>query len=462
MKKNLIWILLLTAGLLPTDKLSAQGIVDPQLQEVIRTAFQANKDLKVKSLEVDKAVLEADGVRSKKLPQVSANGLYGYSHSHGNLDLPTQQLPILNVGLFEGDTDFRMSSQIAYAGVSVRQVIFSGLQIPNGQKALQEKSKAQQYMMEASKENMAKEILASFDQLMLLDEVDKLITDSEKRLRKEQEKVNKAIANGLAIPYDRDKLKLALLELEEKKVELAGSRELLAKKIQQETGLSMEEVMNISYVLSPIYMSDLPNDVDKRSELKALEASAKAYDYLYKKEKGAALPLVFAFGSANYAQVFDSSLSIKDKPVVGDINLHTNHLRLSPSLMVGVGVKWDIFAGGERRNKVRQVQLDQAINETKRVDTQEKLSLLLDKNRVSYTNGNQKLKVGEQQVKVAENNLLMASKQYQAELIDVTELLATENDWYKVNLSYYSNILQQRLAAIELLHTSGKLLETLL
>lgn len=43
--------------------------------------------------------------------------------------------------------------------------------------------------------------------------------------------------NGLAIPYDRDKLKLALLELEAKKVEVEGNRDLLVKKNQTGDGL---------------------------------------------------------------------------------------------------------------------------------------------------------------------------------------------------------------------------------
>ena len=181
--------------------------------------------------------------------------------------------------------------------MSVKQIIFSGLQIPNGIKALQEKAAAQQYLESASRETLSKDIIASFDQLMLLDEVDKLIVDSEKRLKKEQEKVNKAIQNGLAIPYDRDKLKLALLELEEKKVELSGNRDLLCQKIEQETGVSFQEVGGIHYGLKPIFLSELPRDVEQRSELKALDASSKAYEYLYKKEKGGALPAVFAFGS---------------------------------------------------------------------------------------------------------------------------------------------------------------------
>ncbi|WP_336830512.1 TolC family protein [Sphingobacterium multivorum] len=461
MNKRLCLGLLTLASVMFINKLHAQSLIDPSVKDIIQKAFQTNKELKLKAYEVDKARLEADGVKANRLPQVSALGLYGYVHSNGSIDIPTVNIPLLNLGLFEGATGFSMHGQAAYAGVSVKQIIFSGLQIPNGIKALQEKAAAQQYLESASRETLSKDIIASFDQLMLLDEVDKLIVDSEKRLKKEQEKVNKAIQNGLAIPYDRDKLKLALLELEEKKVELSGNRDLLCQKIEQETGVSFQEVGGIHYGLKPIFLSELPRDVEQRSELKALDASSKAYEYLYKKEKGGALPAVFAFGSANYLNVFNSKLTVKDQPLFGTVNLPLNSIKGSPNVMVGVGVKWDLYTGGEHHNKIKQVKLDQHINTTKREDTQEKLNLLLSKNTVTYTTGNQKLKVGEQQLKVAENNLSMAVKQYQAGLIDVTELLAAENDWYKVNLGYFNNVLQQRTAAVELLHTSGKLLQTI-
>ncbi len=460
MRKKWVWIFILFSMIFHQTG-RTQSNIDPKVKEIIQQSFQTNKDLQLKNYEVDKANLEAEGVKSNKLPHVSATGLYGFMYNNGSLDIPTLNLPVLNLGLFEGATDFNLRSQAAYAGVSVKQVIFSGLQIPNGERALKEKARAQSYLAEAGKEGMAKEIATTFDQLMLLNEVDKLIEDSERRLKKEQAKVNSAIENGLAIPYDRDKLKLALLELEEKKVELTGNRALLVKKIQQETGLRTSAVEEVGYDLSPIYLSDVPAGVEERSELKALGASSKAYEYLYKKEKGASLPTVFAFGSASYLNLHNTSLTIKDRPVVGDIDLSTNYLKGRPNFMVGVGVRWDIFNGGEHRNKVKQVQLDQTINEMKLLDATEKLNLLLDKNKVSYTTANQKLKVGSQQIKVAENNLQIASKQYEAGLIDVTELLATENEWYKVNLNFYSHVLQQRAVALELLHTSGKLLQTL-
>ena len=459
--KKISWFVLVLAFVLLWNFVRGQGIIDPQVKAVIQESFRNNNTLKLKSLDVDKSTLEAEGVRSNKLPHVSATGVYGYMNATGGLDLPTLDIPLLNMALFEGVSDFKMSSQFVRAGVSVRQAIFTGLQIPNAEKALQEKTNAQRLLVDASKETIAKDVIASFDQVMLLDQVDKLIIDSEKRLLKEQLKVNKAIDNGLAIPYDRDKLKLAILELEEKKIELKGNRILLIEKISQDTGVSLDEVERIVYELSPILIDDLPADVSERAELKALDASGKAYEYLYKKERGSYLPTVFAFGSASYFNMFNSNLTLKDKPLVGDIDMKSNSLKLRPNLMIGVGVKWDIFTGGERKNKIQQVKIEQLINETKKHEAEEKLSLLLSKNRVQYDTNNQKIKVGNQQLKVAENNLDIAARQYAAGLIDITEFLASENDWYKVNLAYYSNVIQQRFAAMELLHTSGRLLHTI-
>src|SRR5690606_20917135 len=133
---------------------------------------------------------------------------------------------------------------------------FSGLQITNGQKALEQKQKALSLMTEAGYDQLAQEVITSFDQLMLLKEVDVLINDSEKRLNKEHLKVVKAIENGVAIPYDRDKIKLAMLELESKRAEIQSNRELLYYKLEELTGLPMEELQAVSYPLQEILLAE--------------------------------------------------------------------------------------------------------------------------------------------------------------------------------------------------------------
>lgn len=427
----------------------------------VEQAVRHNKGMQNAYLENQKVALEREEVKGKFLPTVSLHGGYGYLNSSVDLDLPTHHLPITGFNLFEGSQRSNLSTQVALAGVTAKQVIFSGLQITNGQKALEQKFIAQSLMQEAGRDQIAQEVLFSFDQLMLLREVDVLIADSEKRLNKEHQKVVKAIDNGLAIPYDRDKLKLAMLELENKKAEVESNRELLYYKLQELTRLDKAELETVVYPLTEIVLALDEATVMNRKELQALEASQKAYDFALKKEKGGKLPLVFAFGSVSYLNAFDSHFTLKDIGQVGDVKMKTNHLQLAPNYAVGIGMKWNVFEGKTHKSAIERAKLDIQINENKLEDTKEKLSLLQRKTRADYELGLKKIGVNQQQVAIAKNNLHLASRQFEEGLSDVTERLEAENEFYKQSLGYYSQILNQRNAVTELLKANGNLYDTI-
>ncbi len=440
------------------NSMLAQSLVDHQLKEPILQAIQTNYELLNQSIEIQKTRTSAESIKSKLLPEVSANFAYTYFNTSGLLDLPTVTLPIVGLDVFQGNQNFSQSGHLGHLGVMGKQIIFSGLQIPNAVKAVEEKANAQSYLLEAGKEGIARDVVFAFDQLMLLVEVEKLIHDTERRLDKENEKVKKAIANGLAIPYDRDKIKLALLELESKKVEVDGGRRLLYQHLQQMTHLPLEQLQQITYQLTMIDVLADGLDSSQRKELKALDASSNAYEFLYKKVKGSALPQVFAFGTVGYTNLFKTKFKIDDMGDFGDVNLKGNQLALYPGLIVGIGAKWDIFKGNEHKHQLAEARFDLEMNQNKREDTEEKLALLLEKNKVNFETALKKIKVAEQQVQIASNTMRLATKQYQEGLINVTERLEAENDYYKSSLGYYSQIVEQRKAALELLHASGTLL----
>lgn len=441
---------------LHAQSLDLGGFKNPVEQAVLH-----NKTIINAQLENQKVALDREKVKGKFLPTVSANAMYGYLNSTADVDLPTKQLPVLGTPIFDGSQKMNLSTQIGMAGVTATQVIFSGFQITNGQKALEQKFKAQSLLTEAGYDQLAQEIIHSFDQLMLLKEVDLLIDDSEKRLNKEHEKVVKGIENGFAIPYDRDKIKLAMLELESKKAEVQSNRELLLFKLEELTGLSQEELRQVTYQLNELSLNLDQATQMNRKELQALEASSKAYDYVLKKEKGAKLPQVFAFGNVSYLNAFGTDLTLKDVPHLGDVKFESNHLRMAPNFAVGVGMKWTIFEGKAHKTSVEKAKLDLQINENKLADTKEKLSLLQKKTEVDYQLALKKTKVNEQQVAIAKNNLHLASRQFEEGLADVTERLESENEFYKQSLNYYNQILNQRLAATELLKANGNLYQTI-
>lgn len=459
MMKKIQRFLFMGSCMLFIPLLQAQSLVEEVLLNPIHQAVRENADLEIQHKKNEMTHLDIKNVKAKRLPQVSAFGGYGYLYSRLNNEFPTHYLPVTGTPLLEDPLISSFQTQVLAAGVSARQVIFTGLQISNGIKALEEKRKAEEYLMEAGKEEIVKEVVTSFDQMMLLNEVEKLIDDSEKRLEKEHQKVLKAIENGLAVPYDRDKLRLALLELEEKKVELAGNREVLYDKLQYLTAMSLSDLQMVMYELKPFLLNQENRNSEKRLEIKALESGKKAKEYAYKKEKGTYWPTVFAFGNLSYVNAFDAQLKLKDLPFAEDVNLKTEHIRLEPAAAVGIGLKWDIFKGGENSNKIKKAELDLEISETQLKDTREKLDLLVKKNQVDFNTAEKQIAVAEQQLKVAENNLNLARKQYAAGIVDLTERLAAENDFYKVNLNYYNQILTQRVKAIELLVSTGELWE---
>lgn len=440
-------------------QLLAQGFVEDLLKEPIQKALSHSAEVRIKEWNGDATQLEMEGVKGKKLPQISVTGGYGYLYSQLSPEFPTHYLPITGTAIFEDPLVSNFQTQVLLGSLSARQVIFAGNQINYGIKALQEKQNAERFLAEAEKEDVAKEVIKTFDQMMLLNEADKLIVDSEKRLQTEHQKVLKAIKNGLAIPYDRDKIKLALLELEEKRLEAQGNREVLLAKLEYLTGMNNEELRAITYQLKSFELNAIAENAENRIELKALEAGKKANEFAYKKEKGTHFPTIFAFGNLAYLDAFDSSLKFRDVPLAGDVKVRAEHIRLEPAAAVGVGLKWDLFKGGENNKNIKRAEIELQISETKLQDTREKLELLLFNNKASFHTAEQKVLVAEQRLRIAENNLRLATEQYQAGLVDLTERLASENEFYKINLNYYNQILNQRSTAVELLLATGELLD---
>ena len=434
-----------------------QQLIDPQLKLPVEKAIESSYNLKNKQLEVDKNNSKYDEIKGKQKPSLSAIALGSYLNSNGTIDIPTKSIDLISTELFAGNQRFNTSTGLFTIGINASQVIFSGLQIPNALNAIQEKSVALDYLKDAEKEVITKDILQTYDQLMLIQKVEELISNSAKRLDKEHLKVQKAIQNGLAIPYDREKIKLAMLELEARQVEVNGSRQLLYKKLETLTHLSIEDLQQIEYELTPIHIISAEYTLENKKELKALEHSIKAYEFLYKKEKGSHLPQVFAFANTNYTSIFGSRFKLKDVDLLGDVNLKMNQFTLFPNILIGIGAKWELLDGGQHKNRLAQAKTDILINENKLKDSQEKLHLLLSKNKIDYETSSEKLKVNHQQNTIATNNLEIASRRFQEGLIDVTERLAAENDFYKANLGYYSQIIDQRSKTYELLQTSGEL-----
>ena len=456
MKKRIFALLALP---LTVGVYSAQIVLPQQLRRPIEQALIRNKEIANKQLDLEKARLERQSVINKHLPRVQALGGYAYLNSELTVDVPTKQLPISGNEIFADKTKVKTNGHLLHGSVMASSVLYSGGQINNGAKALEERAAGDELMIETDRDNVVVDVVTSFDKLKYIAASEDLLADSERRLQKEEERVNRAIQNGLAVPFDRDKIKLARLDLESKRTQLEENKSLLYQKITYLTGLDRGEIQTVSYDLQPIIIDENLN-IENRQELDALKAYRRASEYNLKREKGTYLPQVLAVAGMSYTSLQNPSSDF-DIPYlpsqVPTIHGKLNELTLAPSFLAGVVMKWDIFNGNERKHKVEQATLSLRQVENRLEDSRDKLNLLLTQKRASYNTQWKQMDLAEQQETVSRNTLTLAGKQYALGLISVSQRLEAENDFVKAAQNKTETLTNQRRAAMEMAQAAGRL-----
>ena len=455
MKKILFLILFIIFHI---SHLIAQNNLSKIEIELIHKSLEKSYVLKKSIYELSIDSIERKVIRQNFIPTLELDAKYGYGASRINVDVPTVQLPITGIELFEGESRFDAQGQVFNTNLTAKALLFSGLQVNFGSKATEEKIKAKNFMLNAEKSDIIKDMIDTFDKIELLKQSEVVITKSEERLAKEKERVKTAIKNGLAIPYDRDKITAAELNLASNKIALYGNLSLLYLKLSMLTDVDISTLESYDYDLKPWTLQQNNKTFNERPELKALEASINAYDYLLKMKRNSFLPKIQALASLSYSNLFDANLETPySLPGGENVNLELNKFELLPTYFLGVGMQWELFSGLKHSNEAHIAHIEKNIVEEEKNEAEEKLELFAKKMQVDFEVKNQQLLFKKQEMEVANNNLNLAIKSYQEGLISITERLQAETDYQNASLSYHNFVAQQRMIAIDLLISTGSL-----
>lgn len=449
-----VLVFILSAGIV-----QAQIVMPSVLERPVNMALERSKEIRSKMMDLDAADLDRDIVKSMYLPRLNAMAGYAYTYNHLILDLPAVNLPVTGTELFTDKTTIDSRGNFFHGGLMAHSILYSGGQIPLGVKALEQKAKGDALLIESDKDSLVLEVLTGFDQLKLIEASEMLVEDSDYRLQKEAQRVERAIENGLAVPFDRDKIKLARLELETSRTELGEMKNLLFHKLIYLTGLSRQELEDIHYEPVPIVLDEYL-DVDQKQEIEALEAYRDAGHYLMEKEKGSLRPQAVAFAGTSYTGMFKGTADFHINnlpPGYGDPRLKLNQFSLAPNLTIGVGVKWQIYSGKERKRNIEKASIQVRQLENKLEDSRDKLGLLLLQKQTAYKTQWKYMDLAIQQEVVAKNALEMAGRQYSQGLISVTQRLEAENDFVKAGQKVTESLILQRRKALEAFMVTGKL-----
>lgn len=465
--KQMSRVILISALLFSTQHIYAQVNISEQAKRLTAAAIDKNYELNNSLLEADKTEQDIKSAKATYIPKVSAMGAYAYLKQdlEANISILPAGIPIPALALLEGDKSFGVKGQVGLAAVNAEMVLFSGMQAEYGAKALKEKKNAQQYMSQAQKNTITQDILETIDQIALLHQSKLLLDESQKRLNTENLRVTKAINNGLAIPYDRKRIEVAVYRLEAKKQEYEGKKELLFSKLSMLTGLSTQEIQNQTAGIVNLNPWKFPtsmnieDEAQNRSEIQALNSGSKAIDYQIKMQKAKFLPQVIALGSVSYSNIFNSEIStpIQLPGLPGNIGLQANKMEGFPNYIFGVGAKWQIFSGTQRSHELKKLNIEKDIIENRKKDVSEKLNLLLKKGKIEFRLAEKQMQLKSSEKTLSEQALDHAVKSYQQGLISISERIEAEVSFQQVQTEYVQTVFEQRKAALSFISAQGNL-----
>ena len=445
--------------------------------------------------ELDKQIAEVQqkAVRSAYIPKVEFGGKYAFAYSSVNSDIdkisgfesigklqefmknPAFPVMFPTLAGLTGEIT-KLEQLMAQQGMSIPTIsqnldgefygnyfgldatatmlLYSGGQVPNLSKALNEKIKAQEALSDKCKSDVISEVITYYDQLALLNQSKQVLDESARRLAAEKKYANLALKNGLATSFDTLKIAVADANLQAKLSEYESKKKLLHQKLAQLTGKPAASFETINPGLELLLVADTSSDISNRAELKALTAGAEAQKFMLKAEKSHYLPKVQALASVRYDNIFQADANF-NSPIPMDMKV--NNIGLGPTYMVGVGFKWEIFDRSGGTAKVKQATLEVKKAENAREEAKELLQLNQTKVTTNYHSAISQVAYKDKQRQAAQMALDLAQKSYNEGIINITERLAAETEMQNAELEYLQAVFAQRQATLECYKATGSL-----
>ena len=164
---------------------------------------------------------------------------------------------------------------------------------------------------------------------------------------------------------------------------------------------------------------------------------------------------------AGYMPTVSAGLRMNYQTQQNTLNIFGSKSNWTPTAAIGVNVSVPIFDGFSKKRKANQLKIEM---EQLRFDEQNlKNSLALQNENAQY-----KLQLNQAAVTTQTNNIKLAEEvykstqvQYEGGIVPLSELLNAENALKEAQTNYLKNLVQVKVAELDILKSSGNIREIL-
>ena len=454
LKKCLVYAFFLLAPVLAmgqeiTKEFSLPDILT--LKESIKIGLENNRTLKKAILNEEKAKYQRNEIRGAGLPQLSAYGQY-----NNFLDVFPQAVP---GGIFGGDpNEIQVISlgvpQSLKAGFELNQLLFSNSYLI-GLKAAKTGEEFYRILAQQSEEDVIYEISMNYLGVIQLELQKENLRANIDQLESLEKILQSQYDNDLArkVDLNRVKVNLTTIKSEQENLNIAiyqreGYLKLLMG-IPINTVINLDQsVANVDQKVKKFQVRDF-NILDRKN-IQVLGMQEQLYKYEYKNIKAANQPQLVGFADFNknaFSQDFDF--------------LNQNRVWYQ-GFLIGVRLQIPIFDGMQTKYKAAQSKVNAQQLNLDRLQAEDAAELEYKNAINKYYNSLSTLESLDGNLDLADDVFKETTLLYKEGLSPLTDLLNAETTQREAQTNYTNQIIQVRIAQLEILNSSGKITTLLL
>ena len=440
MKKTILFIILtFTLGV------NAQVVRTLTLKEAINYALENKADAKKAKLQVENSEYQIQEVRSRALPQISANGNLTYN--------PVIQTTVIDgAGFGQPGTTIQAAfgqKWVSTAGVSLTQAIFDQT-VFTGLKAAKSTREFYQINNQLSEEQVIERVANNYYQVYVQRQKLTVIDSTYKNTNKVKDIIKGQFDNGLAKKIDLDRILVKISNINTQRQQVLNAVQIQENALKFYMGMPIEtqiEIPQTAFEVGPQALSEIPNTAN-RTEYLLLKKQEQLLFYQKKAVEASYYPTLSLNAGYNY---------IGQGPVMPIGGKPADGVYWSDFSSIGLNLKVPIFTGFGTRAKVRQADIEIRTVQEDLVDTKLALDLAFANAKTQIDNSLTTINNQKENAQLAKEVLDNTRNNYVQGLASLTDLLDAENSLTEAQNNYTSAVLEYKLAEIQLIKSKGEL-----
>jgi outer membrane protein len=413
------------------------------LAQCVDYALKNHRTLKIASNDVKIAYERKKEGQSAYLPQINAQVRWD-----DNLQLQQTVIPPISLGTFttpEQNVQFGQQYN-TLIGIQLDQFLYNKSFI-DGIRAIKPSYELAELKKEKTEEDVIYNTIASYYQILLIQEQEKLLQLNESRVKKTLPIVRLQYEKGVAKKIDAERVQVSLNNLTAQMEILNTNKELAYNNLKYNMALPLDDVIAIdtNYAREIIDLntfSDTSN-IKNKVELRLLKKNLQLQNVLLKRTAAAYMP-VLSFTAKYAGQTFGNKFGPSFK-------------NWSQFSMIGLKLDIPVFDGLRTTSAIQQSKLNiESLKENISI-TEEGLKFQLKNATVQYNNAVNNIDINKTNMELAKNILDVVTLQFEKGIIAYSDLLSAETSYREAELNYISAFVSLLNAKLEIDKANGTL-----